>query len=36
MAVRRPLKQLYYEEIRPLTLFGASIAERSSETSTSA
>jgi hypothetical protein len=36
MAVRRPLKQLYYEEIRPLTLFGASIAERASETSTSA
>ena len=36
MAVRRPLKQLYYEEIRSLTLFGASIAERASETGTSA
>ena len=36
MAGRRPLKQLDYEEICPLTLFGASIAERASETSTSA
>ena len=36
MAVRRPLKQLDYEEIRLLTLFGASIAARASETGTSA
>ena len=36
MTVRRPLEQLVYEEIRPLTLFEASIAERASETSTSA
>ena len=36
MAVRRPLEQLDYEEIRPLTLFGASIAERASEIGTSA
>ena len=36
MAVRRPLKQLDYEEICLLTLFGGSIAERASETGTSA
>jgi hypothetical protein len=36
MAVRRPLEQVDYGEKRPLTLFGASIAERASETATSA
>jgi hypothetical protein len=30
------LEQLDYEEIRPLTLFGASIAKRASETGNSA
>jgi hypothetical protein len=36
MAVRRPLEQVDYGETRPLTLFGASISERASETATSA